>query len=253
VFFDPDNGMEPGRATEKHLRFEELAGVLARMDATSVAVVFQYGRRVGDFWAVMARQLRDRLQCPLVCIAEPTLAFYVLAGSVDRRDEARGVLQRIAARHTPGMASHRIVTTADDPIPLAWQRAIDRTLHQLRSTRSSPLVAATQIVPADSSKAASVYTESMAATRRRSLRPEAGPDGSAPRRRIRRPPDSELDQSSAVPWIRSRAGRYRNGIQNRGACFVPLSSENPTSTRRPAMCRVSSGRVLHADSRVSSE
>jgi hypothetical protein len=112
VFFDPDNGMEPGRATEKHLRFEELAGVLARMDAPSVAVLFQYGRRVGDFWAVMARQLRDRLHRPLAYIAEPALAFYVLAGSADRRDEARGVLQRIATRHTPGVASHRIVATA---------------------------------------------------------------------------------------------------------------------------------------------
>ena len=112
VFFDPDNGMEPGRATEKHLRFEELARVLARMDAASVAVVFQYSRRVGDFWAVMARQLRDRLLRHLAYIAEPTLAFYVLAGSADRRDEACGVLRRIATRHTPGTANHRIVATA---------------------------------------------------------------------------------------------------------------------------------------------
>jgi hypothetical protein len=112
VFFDPDNGMEPGRATEKHLRFEELAGVLARMDAPSAAVVFQYARRVGDFWAVMGRQLGDRLHRPLAYIAEPTLAFYVVAGSADRRNEACEALKRIATRHTPGVASHRIVATA---------------------------------------------------------------------------------------------------------------------------------------------
>jgi hypothetical protein len=41
VFFDPDVGMEPGLANEQHLRFGELAGVQARMDEASVAVVFQ--------------------------------------------------------------------------------------------------------------------------------------------------------------------------------------------------------------------
>ncbi|MDP9253262.1 MAG: hypothetical protein M3O80_09680, partial [Chloroflexota bacterium] len=46
VFFDPDNGMEPRRATERHLRFQELESILTRMDETSVAVVFQYWRRV---------------------------------------------------------------------------------------------------------------------------------------------------------------------------------------------------------------
>jgi len=75
-------------------------------------VVFQYGRRVRDFWTVVARQLRDRLNRPLAYIAEPTLAFYVLASSEDRRDEVRDVLERIATRHTPGVANHRLVATA---------------------------------------------------------------------------------------------------------------------------------------------
>jgi len=81
VFFDPDVGVEPGRATEKHLRFEELAGVMERMDEASVAVVFQFGRRVPDFWNSLARQLVDRVRRPLASIAEPFLGFYVLACS----------------------------------------------------------------------------------------------------------------------------------------------------------------------------
>jgi hypothetical protein len=113
VFFDPDNGMEPGRGTEKHLRFEELEGVLARMEGNSVAVVFQYSRRVRDFWTVMARHMANRLHLPLVFIADPTLAFYVLASSEDRRDKVREVLERIATRHTPGVANRRFVATAD--------------------------------------------------------------------------------------------------------------------------------------------
>jgi hypothetical protein len=112
VFFDPDNGMEPGRASEKHLRFEELAVVLARMDTSSVAVVLQYWRRVRDFWTVMAQELVDWLRHPLACIADPSLAFYVLTRSPERRDEVREVLERIATRHTPGAANQRFVAIA---------------------------------------------------------------------------------------------------------------------------------------------
>jgi hypothetical protein len=66
VFFDPDNGTEPGRRTERHLRFGELDNILTRMDETSVAVVFQYWRRVRDFWTVMAQELGGRFGHPLV-------------------------------------------------------------------------------------------------------------------------------------------------------------------------------------------
>lgn len=112
VFFDPDVGMEPGLWNEKHLRFEELAGILVRMDEASVAVVFQYARRIADFWTLMANQLRDRLHCPLAYIAEPSLAFYVLCGSPPRREATLDVLRGIAARHTPGVRARRVVGTA---------------------------------------------------------------------------------------------------------------------------------------------
>jgi hypothetical protein len=112
VFFDPDVGMEPGVWTEKHLRFGELAGVQARMDETSVAVVLQYARRVTDFWTFMAKQLWHRLQRPLAYIAEPALALYVLASSSPRREAALEVLRGIAGRHTPGVGARRVVGTA---------------------------------------------------------------------------------------------------------------------------------------------
>jgi hypothetical protein len=85
VFFDPDVSMEPGLGNEKHLRFEELASAQARMDEASVAVVFQYARRVTEFWTFMAKQLWDRLHRPLAYIA---------------------------ARHTPGVTACRVVGTA---------------------------------------------------------------------------------------------------------------------------------------------
>jgi hypothetical protein len=112
VFFDPDNGMEPRRATERHLRFQELESILTRMDETSVAVVFQYWRRVRDFWTVMAQELGDRLGHPLAYIADPTLAFYVIVKSAARRDEVQHVLEQIAVRHTPGISHRRLVSAA---------------------------------------------------------------------------------------------------------------------------------------------
>jgi hypothetical protein len=112
VFFDPDVGMEPGFGNEKHLRFDELASVLARMEESSLAVIFQYARRVPDFWTVMANQLWETVQRPLAYIAEPSLAFYVLTSSVPRRDETLEVLRKTAARHTPGVVARRSVGTA---------------------------------------------------------------------------------------------------------------------------------------------
>jgi hypothetical protein len=113
VFFDPDIGMEPRKATRKHLRFAELEAVLARMDASSIAVVYQHQRRVRDFWAVMARQLAGRIGRPVAYIAEPAVAFYGLTSSPSRRREAYEVLQRISSRHTPGATGHRTVGIAD--------------------------------------------------------------------------------------------------------------------------------------------
>jgi hypothetical protein len=84
VFFDPDVGMEPGRATAKHLRFDELRHILSRMDSTSVAVVFQYRRRVADVWASIASRLSDGLGRPVAYIAEPVLAFYVIVQTRSR-------------------------------------------------------------------------------------------------------------------------------------------------------------------------
>jgi hypothetical protein len=113
VFFDPDVGMEPGRGTAKHLRFDELRHILFRMDSTSVAVVFQYRRRVADFWPSMASQLSERLGRPVAYIAEPMLAFYVIVQTRSRLAEAVAVLERIADRRTPGAPGSRTVHMID--------------------------------------------------------------------------------------------------------------------------------------------
>ena len=74
VFFDPDNGLQPNRVTERHLRFSELRSVLGRMDESSVAVVFQYCRRVTAFWQLMGDEIADRLGVTVLRIVEPLSA-----------------------------------------------------------------------------------------------------------------------------------------------------------------------------------
>jgi hypothetical protein len=82
------------------------------MDEISVAVVLQYWRRVRDFWTVIAQELADRLGHPVADIADPTLAFCVIANSEARRDEVLDVLEQIAVRQTPGISHRRLVSAA---------------------------------------------------------------------------------------------------------------------------------------------
>jgi len=60
----------------------------------------------------MAEELSDKLGCAVTYIAEPTLAFYVVAKDPQRRDQVREVLDKIAVRHTPGVSQRRLVSTA---------------------------------------------------------------------------------------------------------------------------------------------
>jgi hypothetical protein len=97
VFFDPDNGLEPkGMATSAHLRYEELAGVFARMDAESVVVVYQHLPRVkaSVFWPAVAGTLTERLKAPVGFVAESDLAFYI----VPRKPARMAPIKRVFAR-----------------------------------------------------------------------------------------------------------------------------------------------------------
>lgn len=113
VFFDPDNGMEPqGRATERHLLYSELEQVYLRMDEVSVAVVFQYFRRVPDFWDGFGAALRDRLRADVLFVVEPAVGFYVVAKDASRIQTLEAALDGVATRHTPHGRGRRRVGRA---------------------------------------------------------------------------------------------------------------------------------------------
>lgn len=58
VFLDPDNGFEPKKCTEQHVRYGEVAQVLDQVTEDSIVSVFQhfrYVRFVDDFAAIRER------------------------------------------------------------------------------------------------------------------------------------------------------------------------------------------------------
>lgn len=114
VFFDPDNGLEPTRANEKHLLYSELVGVFDRMDAASVAVIFQYFRREPSFWEVMGARIASRLGRSVLWIVEPAVGFYVIPKDANKLESLRPVLDAVGSRHTPlGRGKRRVgISTA---------------------------------------------------------------------------------------------------------------------------------------------
>jgi AIG2 family protein len=82
VFFDPDNGLEPaGGFTRAHLRYGELAGVLARAGPKSVGVVIQFLPRRDRvvFFEEATRAMRKLLpDAGLLGVERGALAFLIV-------------------------------------------------------------------------------------------------------------------------------------------------------------------------------
>jgi hypothetical protein len=81
VFFDPDNGFETKtRHGQKWIRHRELSDVIARLPATSVAVVYQHRPRLE--WDTVFAELKKKIDyADSVAAYEPNLAFVALAGN----------------------------------------------------------------------------------------------------------------------------------------------------------------------------
>ncbi len=112
VFLDPDTGMQPEETlTPKHLRYDELKVVVDHMSDESVAVVFQYQRRVKNWVEKIGQQLADKCLPHVGYIWEPHLAFFLLAKSPSRLSEGLEILRGVAHRTTPGGRLPRGVAT----------------------------------------------------------------------------------------------------------------------------------------------
>jgi hypothetical protein len=88
VFFDPDNGFETKtRHAQKWIRHCEVGNVIARLPATSVAVVYQHRPRLE--WDKVFANLEEKIEyADFVAAHERDLAFVALAGN-------RTVLRRV--------------------------------------------------------------------------------------------------------------------------------------------------------------
>jgi len=114
VFFDPDNGLEPtGKATVAHLRYEELGDVFARMDAASIAIIYQHLPRIegSRFWPEVASALRQKLVRSVAYIADGDLAFFVIPRNQSRMRRIISVLEDQAQFVAPGKPPKRVART----------------------------------------------------------------------------------------------------------------------------------------------
>jgi hypothetical protein len=98
VFLDPDIGLTTQeRASEKHLTFHELAGVLDRMNQGSVAVVYQHFNRVMNFWERRAGEIREHVDHPVGYVADPDVGFYVIPTDPESVSKVDVVLHSVAS------------------------------------------------------------------------------------------------------------------------------------------------------------
>jgi hypothetical protein len=112
VFFDPDNGLEPvGGFTRAHLRYKELAGVMARAGPESIGVVIQFLPRRDRviFFEEATRALRKLLpNAGLVGVEKGPLAFLIVVRNTHIRAIARwmpGYLEQRRLRPLPRLAA----------------------------------------------------------------------------------------------------------------------------------------------------
>ena len=98
IFFDPDTGMEPKHCKPAHVRHSELTMVLNRASPTSIAVVYQQARHDTTWLNDVGQRIMRECDAHVGYIAESTLAFFIVARSPQRRDEAVEILDGVAER-----------------------------------------------------------------------------------------------------------------------------------------------------------
>jgi len=103
VFLDPDTGLQVksmSRASgDKYLRYDELCAVFQRMDAGSVAVVYQHlpRRKREPFFGEVGDKLRDSLfVSDVTCVSDNEIGFFVVARSAGRSRALRALLMHYA-------------------------------------------------------------------------------------------------------------------------------------------------------------
>lgn len=107
--FDPDPGLAPRRVTPGHRQFDELQGVLDRMDDASVAVVVPYQRRVPNVWPWMAEALGSRRHRAVLFSADARVAFDVILRDPAVGPACQRALDPVACRPAPDRPGDRRV------------------------------------------------------------------------------------------------------------------------------------------------
>ena len=94
VFLDPDNGLEPNRYNEKHVRYSEISSILDQISNNSVISVFQHFRRIkfaDDFARIKERLLAVIPSVSVIGIYWHQLMFVVIGKSERTIDNIRQI------------------------------------------------------------------------------------------------------------------------------------------------------------------
>jgi hypothetical protein len=94
VFLDPDNGLEPNRYNEKHVRYSEISLILDQISNNSVISVFQHFRRMkftDDFARIKERLLAVIPSAYVTGIYWHQLMFVVICKSERTIDNIRQI------------------------------------------------------------------------------------------------------------------------------------------------------------------
>ena len=106
VFLDPDNGFEvpsmTARNGAKYIRYDELYGIMSRMDDGSMAVVYQHlPRKDRDTYFIkIAQDIRRRVGIrDILVVSDNVIAFFVLPKSTVMGKAVRLNLSKYAVDH----------------------------------------------------------------------------------------------------------------------------------------------------------
>ncbi|MBP2134112.1 hypothetical protein J2128_002078 [Methanomicrobium sp. W14] len=94
VLFDPDNGLEVGKNTEKHLLYSELMSVFRQTGDDSAVMIYQHFPRENHEVYLERRlsKLGKLSGCSPVCISDGEIIFFYLAKNEKTRKEIKKII-----------------------------------------------------------------------------------------------------------------------------------------------------------------
>lgn len=98
ILLDPDNGLEPTKPDEKHVRYEEVKEIYNEMDEKSILMIFQYRPQRKSWKACIQEKINGlkkeiKESSPVLHIRDGTIAFFFLVKNPNLHDTLKQALE----------------------------------------------------------------------------------------------------------------------------------------------------------------